>query len=546
VPPDFQEFALTRRQKVFTLAGTLLGLLLAALDQTIVATAGPAIQRDLAMTPAVYPWITSAYLVASTVMVPIYGKLSDVYGRKAILLLGIALFIAGSAACGMASTTSQLIAARALQGVGSASLFTSAFAVVADIFPPADRGKYQGIFGGCFALSSVVGPLVGGFLTDNLSWHWVFFVNLPLGAIAVTFIVAKMPALKRPRSAPVRIDVAGALFLLLSVVPFLVALSFGHAALEKPSTTVLTVALAACSVVGGVFFLRAERRAPEPLLDLRLFRNRVFAVGNLAIFVLGASFLGAIVFLPLFMVNVVGLSATRAGLTLTPLTLGIVAGNVLSGQLVSRLGHYKRLMLIGNVVLIMGFALLGFTLHAESSQAHVTIKMIVLGLGLGPSIPLYVLAIQNAVDHRELGVATAAATFFRQIGATVGVTALGAVFAITLALETRTVTVPVELRDLPPPVATIGIESPSPSSMAVDAAAYRARIQQRYAASPELKARSLAALADYDRRIKQAFTSAIAAIYQWGLLLAVMGLLITLLIPEYPLRRGTGAATGAE
>ncbi|MBX7196774.1 MAG: MFS transporter, partial [Sandaracinaceae bacterium] len=426
------EFELTPREKVFTIVGTLLGLFLAALDQTIVGTAGPAMQRDLHISPALYPWITTAYLVASTVMVPIYGKLSDLFGRKPILLLGIGLFLLGSLSAGVSQSTGFLIAARALQGVGSAALFTSAFAVIADIFAPAERGKYQGIFGSAFALSSIIGPLLGGFLTDTLSWHWVFLVNLPLGAVAVTFIVTKMPTLRRVRTERPKIDWAGAFALLVAVVPFLVALSLARSVGADPSQRWIPGALLVLSVIGVIAFIGIERRVAEPLLDLRLFQNRVFAVGNLASFILGASFLGAIIFLPLFMVNVVGLSATSAGLTLTPLTFGIVAGNMGSGQIVARLGRYKPIMLAGNMILIAGFAILAFSLTPESTQREVTIKMIVLGVGLGPSIPLYTLAIQNSVEPREIGVATASATFFRQIGSTVGVTTLGAVFAFTL------------------------------------------------------------------------------------------------------------------
>lgn len=521
-----------------TMLGTLLGLLLAALDQTIVATAGPAIQRDLHVPASLYPWITTAYLVASTVMVPIYGKLSDLFGRKPILLVGIALFLAGSVMCGLSRTTALLIVSRAVQGLGSAALFTSAFAVVADIFEPAERGKYQGIFGACFALSSVVGPLLGGFLTDQLSWHWVFFVNVPLGAIAVFFIALKMPLLRRERDTRPQIDLLGALCLLASVVPFLIALSLGRHEGPSPEGRVWSAALIAISVVALVSFIIVERRATDPLLDLRLFTNRVFAIGNLATFLLGATFLSAIVFLPLFMVNVVGLSATSAGLTLTPLTFGIVAGNVISGQLVSRFGRYKPLMIVGNVILLCGFALLGFTLRPESSQTEVTLKMIVLGVGLGPSIPLYVLAIQNAVASKDLGVATASATFFRQIGATMGVSLLGVVFAMTLAAQLGRVTRPA-LLDLDllrsADARTREVEAPR-VTMHVDVPAYSRAIAARYGTDPEREQAALRALHSYDQGTKRAFTTAIERIYRWGLLIAALGLIATLGIPELALR----------
>jgi EmrB/QacA subfamily drug resistance transporter len=430
--------ALSRQQRVFTLTGVLLGMLLAALDQTIVATAGPAIQRDLGIPPSLYVWLTTAYLVSSTVMVPIYGKLSDVLGRKPILLVGVVVFLGGSLLCALSRSPAALIAARAVQGLGSASLFTSAFAVVADIFPPAVRGRYTGIFGGVWGLASVVGPLLGGVLTDRLSWHWVFLVNLPVGAVAIAFIALRMPRLRRPDAGPLRVDFAGALALVLAVVPLLFALSLGRSASGQPAGggywwgSWPMLVLLALAALGITAFVLVERRAADPLLDPRLFRNRVFAWGNAAVFTVNASFFAAIVFLPLFLVHVVGLSATGSGLTMTPLTLALVAGNVLSGQMVSRLGRYRGLMLGALALLAGAFAVMGLTLDVGSTQLGVTLKMILVGLGLGPSIPLYTLAIQNAVPPRQIGVATASATFFRQMGATVGVAVLGTVFASSL------------------------------------------------------------------------------------------------------------------
>lgn len=446
----------SKQEKLFTMIGTLLGLLLAALDQTIVSTAGPQIQKDLRIDPSLYTWITTSYLVASTVMVPIYGKLSDLYGRKNILIFGVAAFLIGSLLCGLSGEpfmgnflgggTGQLITFRAVQGFGSAALFTTAFAVVSDLYAPAERGRYTGLFGAVFGLSSVLGPLIGGYLTDHLSWHWVFYVNLPIGLVALSFIITRMPALKhlygQAEEKP-RLDLLGAFWLVVTVVPLLLALSLGKTSLTPGETGFLwgswqILGMFALAALGIVAFLMTERRAHDPLMNLGLFKNRVFSVGTVATFLLGMSFLGPIIFLPLFMVNVVGLSATNSGLTLTPLVLGLVAGNVFSGQLVSRIGKYKPIMLISLVLLMAAFLIMGFSLHSDSTQTSVTLKMILIGLGLGPSIPLYTLAIQNAADPRLTGQVTSSITFFRNLGQVVGVAILGTIFANTLSGQLAT------------------------------------------------------------------------------------------------------------
>jgi EmrB/QacA subfamily drug resistance transporter len=446
------QIELTQQQKTFTLIGAFLGVLLAALDQTIVSTAGPTIQKALNIDNALYSWITTAYLVASTVMVPIYGKLSDLYGRKPILLIGIGIFLLGSFLCGFANSAAFLIIARGIQGLGSAALFTSALSIISDMFPPAERGKYSGLFGAVFGLSSVVGPLVGGFLTDNISWQSNFYVNLPVGAIALFFIITKMPNLNITQNKPT-IDYLGAFWLVVGVVPLLLGLSLGktetHAGeLGYLWTSPEILGLFALAIVGVVAFVVTERRAKDPLLDISLFKNPTFAIGNAAAFVIGMGFLGAIVFLPLFMQRVVGVSATSSGFASIPLVLGLVIGNILSGQLVSRFGRYKPLMLVGLMIMVLGFAITGFTLTVNSTYWEVFFKMIVMGLGLGPSIPLFTLAIQNAVSPTKIGVATASATFFRQMGSTIGVAILGSVFANVLSGDLKSKTEAIKA-DLP-------------------------------------------------------------------------------------------------
>jgi EmrB/QacA subfamily drug resistance transporter len=513
----------TRSEKVFTLAGALLGLLLAALDQTIVATAGPALQADLGIPASLYPWITTSYLVASTVMVPLWGKLSDLFGRRSVLVAGILIFLTGSFLCGVAWNTVSLVLFRAVQGLGSAALFTSALAVVADLFPPAERGKYQGLFGGVFGLSSVAGPLAGGFITDTFGWHWVFFINLPVGALALAIIFLRMPRLRPRGLARPKLDLVGAACLVLVVVPLLLALSLGrgHAVpgeLGFAWGSWQVLSLFAVAAVGVVLFLAVEARAGEPLLDLRLFQDKTFALGNLAVFIVGAGFLSAFTFLPLYMVNVLELSATRSGMTITPLTLGVVAGNILSGQLVARVGRYRGLMLVSLVVLSVAFAVMGFTLSPDSSHGTVTAKMVLMGLGMGPSIPLYTLAIQNAVPPRQIGVATSSATFFRQLGMTMGVALMGTVFAGTLASELRTRTAQ-SLEEVVHAPGTVGEGAAQGQALAT---------------------------VDRGHATKEAFTRATSAVYRVCIAVALLALLVTVFLPERPLRRGHSPAPPVE
>lgn len=424
--------------KRLILIGTLLGLFLAALDQTIVATAMPRIAKDLNGLN-LYSWVTTIYLLASTAMVPIYGKLSDIYGRKRVLLFGIVVFLLGSALCGMAGESffgnlfgggmMQLIVFRGLQGFGGAALTSVAFSIIADIFAPAERGRYQGLFGAVFGLSSVIGPLLGGFLTDNVSWRWVFYVNLPIGLIALYFIATKMPRLASGLKP--KIDYIGAILVIVFSVPLLLGLTFGaDSNYGWTSPTVLT--LFAVSVVALIAFLFVESRHESPILPLTLFHNPTFAWGVLARFFIGAAFLGAILFLSLYLVNVQGVSATKAGTATIPLTMGLIFGAVMSGQLASRLGYYKMLIIIGLCLMMGGFFLLS-TLTADTPYARVILYMVVLGLGIGPALPLFNLAIQNAVKPWEIGVATSSGQFFQQMGSTIGTAVFGAILSATLA-----------------------------------------------------------------------------------------------------------------
>lgn len=435
---------LSSRDRTLTFAGVLLALFLGALDQSIVSTALPRIVADLGGVER-YAWVATVYLLASTVMVPVYGKLADMTSRRRIELVAITTFLAGSFLCGLAGEfgplpvvgdgMTQLIVARAVQGLGGAGLFAMAFIVIADLFPPRERGKYQGFVGAVFGIASVLGPLVGGFLTDHgggivpgvAGWRWVFYVNVPFGALALWFVVRRMPPLVPPAKG--RLDWLGALLLVGGLTPFVLALQLDKQAYPWTGPTTLGMLGGSAALLAG--FAWRARTSADPLMDPALFRNKVFATSVGALVLFGASFLGMVVFLPLFLVNVVGVTATGAGAAMIPFSMGVVAGSTVSGQLVSRWGRYKPFMLGGGAVLALGLFLLS-TMGVGTSAGTVTLYMVLCGLGIGPSLPLYTLAIQNAVDVRMLGQATSASQFFRQIGGACGAAVMGAVMALSL------------------------------------------------------------------------------------------------------------------
>lgn len=500
---------------MLTLAGVLLAMFLGSLDQTIVSTALPRIVADLNGLSRL-TWVSTAYLVASTALVPVYGKLADMYSRRRIEVTAILIFLFGSALCGLAGEfgplpllgdgMNQLVAFRAVQGLGGAGLFAMAFIVIADLFPPAERGKYQGFTGAVFGTSSVLGPFLGGLLTDHGTgllpgvegWRLVFYVNLPLGALALWFILTQMPAL-RPRGETRRLDYLSALLLMSGLVPLVVALQLPRA--HYAWTGPLTLGLLGLAVLLLTLFVLRSRRSANPILDLHLFENRVFRTANLALFLLGGAFLSIILFEPLFMVNVVGVSATRAGVSLIPLSLGVVLGSLVAGRMVSRFGHYKRWMLGGGVVVLLGLSLLA-TMPATISYGRVLAYVLFTGLGLGPSMPLYTLAIQNAVDMRHIGQATSASQFFRQIGGAIAAALLGAVLTLSLAHG-----LPAQARPLPGPAVAAEGGAPVPTAAS---------------GSPQ---------------VREAFAGAIRRVYGWTIVLVAAGWLATLLIPELPLRK---------
>ena len=401
----------------------LLGLLLAALDQTIVATALPTIVSDLGGLEHL-SWVVTAYLLASTAATPLWGKLGDQYGRKRLFQTAIVIFLIGSALCGMAQNMPQLIAFRALQGLGGGGLIVLSMAIVGDIVPPRERGRYQGLFGAVFGATSVLGPLLGGLFTEHLSWRWVFYVNLPLGVIALAVIAA---ALRIPRrTAPHVIDYLGT-FLIAAVATCLVLVaSLGGTTWAWDSAQI--IGLAVLGVALAAAFVAVERRAAEPVLPLKLFRVRTFTLASAISFIVGFAMFGAMTYLPTFLQVVHGISPTLSGVHMLPMVAGLLLSSTVSGQIVSRTGRWKVFPVTGTAVTTVGLLLL-HRLDEFSTTAEMSVYFFVFGLGLGLVLQVLVLIVQNAVSYEDLGVATSGATFFRSIGASFGVAIFGSVFA---------------------------------------------------------------------------------------------------------------------
>ncbi len=413
----------------WVLGAMMLTLLLAALDQTIVSTALPTITSELGGLDQL-SWVVTAYLLASTVSTPIWGKASDLHGRKLMLQAAVVVFVVGSVLAGLSQNMAQLIATRALQGLGGGGLMVLVMAVLADLIPPRERGKYAGLFGAVFGLASVLGPLLGGLFTEHLSWRWIFYINVPLGiaAFAVIGAVLHLPRRREPHA----IDWAGATLLVVGVTGLLLVTVWGGQQYAWLSPQIL--GLAVVSLVLLVLFVAQERRVREPILSMELFRDRVFSVTSGIGFVTGFAMFGAIVYLSVYLQVVEGSSPTVAGLQLLPLMLGILVTSILSGRLITRHGRYKVFPIIGTALATLGLFLLS-RLGPETAYWKTGVAMLVLGAGLGNVMQVLVLAVQNAVPPREIGAATSASTFFRSIGGSFGTAFFGAVWAARLDRE---------------------------------------------------------------------------------------------------------------
>jgi EmrB/QacA subfamily drug resistance transporter len=496
----------THRQVLIILSGLLLGMLLAALDQTIVSTAMPRIVGDLGGLNRI-AWVTTAYLLASTVTTPLWGKLGDLFGRKWLFQAAIVIFVGGSALSGLSQSMLELILFRALQGLGGGGLMVLAQASIADVVPPRERGRYQGYFGGVFGTASVVGPLLGGFLTDNFSWRWVFYINLPIGiaALVVTSIVLPNTiASGRPR-----IDYAGFAALSLAVSGLVLVSTWGGVEYAWGSPTIL--GLIAATVVALVVFVLLERSAAEPMIPPRLFTKRTFVVAAGVSFIIGFGMFGSIIYLPLFLQLVTGASATNSGLSMLPLMGGLLTTSIVSGQLISRTGRYKIFPVVGTALASLGMFLLS-TMDAHTPRLVASLWMIVLGAGIGMVMQVMVLVVQNSVQRSDLGVGTSTVSFLRSVGGSVGVSLFGAFFNNRLAANL--------LHDLPRGTA---IHLPTGSGVSLQAIArLPAAVQEAY---------------------RIAFAGALTTVFRYAVPAMLLAFALTWLLPEVPLRGGRHSAT---
>lgn len=524
--------SLPRRQVVLTMAGVMLSMFLSSLDQTVVGTAMPRIISDLGGFSH-YTWVTTSYLITSTVVVPIVGNLTDLYGRKLFYIPGLIIFTLASLMCGLSNTLTEVIIYRGIQGIGAGVMMANAFTVIADLFPPAERGKYQGLMTGVFGVSSVLGPVLGGFITDALSWHWVFFINVPLGVIITVLFVFFFPNIQ-PEASNREVDYPGVAILILAVVPLMLALSWGG--VEHPWVSFQIIGMFAFSAAMGLLFLRVESRSKQPVIPLSLFRNRIVAISEVIVFFTAFGMFGSIIFIPLYFQGVLGLSATASGSFMTPMTIGVVVGSLASGQTLSRAGgHYRLQGGVGMAITAVGLWMLS-RMTAETSFVRAVGNIVVTGIGLGSIMPLYVIAVQNIVPRHLLGTATSSTAFFRSIGASLSLAIFGSVMSNHFASRF--------IGDLPASVKAI-IPAERLSSMARNPQALmsvEAQAELRDVLA-QLGPQGVALYEQLLQGLRRALDSALSEVFLLSLFAVLIAFVFNLFLKEIPLRKQHGISS---
>ncbi len=510
------------RQKAIVMAGVMLGLFTSSMNQTVVSTAIPRIVASLGGI-GLLSWVFTAFMLASTTTIPIFGKLSDIYGRKPFLLGGLVVFAIGSVASGLSQNMTQLIIFRAVQGLGSGGMMAVSFTVIGDLFSPAERGKWQGINSSVFGLSSVTGPLIGGYITDNLSWNWVFFVNLPFTALAFAVVWLGLPW-KRAQGKQ-KIDYFGAMTLAAALSPMLLGLVWGGTEYAWDSPTIVGL-FGFAAVMGGLFVLN-ESRTEEPIIPLSLFRHRMFAVSASVTFLSGVGMFAIISYMPLFVQGVIGTSATNSGVITMPLMLGLVTTSALSGQIMSRTGRYLLLALGGAALMTVGI-FLASQMGPDASRGEAVRNMVIVGLGLGPTLPVFMIAVQNALPYRYMGVVTSNIQFFRMIGGTIGVAIMGSVLNNRLTSELGS-NLPVRVQEQGDAALLSKLENPQ---ILLDPSALE-RLESDFAS---FGADGAALFSQSVEAIRVSLANSLDTVFLIGAIVAAFSLAGTLLLKELPLR----------
>ena len=529
--PQALSATVSRQRLILIMIGTVLGMLLAALDQTVVGTALPRIVANLGGLNE-YAWVVTAYLLASTVSIPLYGKLSDIYGRRLFFMAGMIIFLGGSALSGTSQNITQLIIYRGLQGLGAGAMMPIAQAIIGDIFPPSERGKWQGLIVAVFGLATIIGPLLGGWITDNWGWRWAFYVNMPVGAVAILTTGLFMPNVVR--RVHHTIDYLGSIALIAWSVPLLLAFSWAGTQYAWESWQIIGLFVA--SAVMLILFIWIETRAAEPIISPRLFKSSIFSVSSLAMFLLSAGMFGAILYLPLFVQAVIGQSATNSGVVLTPMMVGFMISSIIGGQLLSRTGRYKILAIAGFAVASVGMFLLS-RMDASTGDGIVVLNMIITGLGIGVMMSLFTIVVQNAFPFRQLGEVTASIAFFRSIGATIGVAVMGTIMTNDFQNNFQS-NLPQALTRLVPAGALAQLNNPqillTPTALT--------QMQHQFTAfGPQ----GLLLFQQLVNAIRVSLANALDSVFFLGFVVMVLGLISVFFLREIPLRKSHEVETQA-